>query len=298
MATTRTDVPVAPAPAEARAAPAERYHTAVPPLHHNEHKSHVPQLHGHETVRFMRYEIPARGASYLGFSLLILAFALAGILTHLFIAKVGDRTDSVNLWRTCSSQPVPGSSATNATCEDVDDNLSECRMMRFNALRAFGIMTVIVVFFVCIPLAIFDLFHELPPRTGKNLMVAIAAIVFAFTLVYWGIGVGLWANGCDGGNAFHDVSGSKYGASIPLFIVAWTLSMAMMMSALVLPGVEHYYPHKHHSKAIIPGRRGEVVEPNPDATVVQMQPTNKTQPNPAFDPQVPVRVNSRNEPVA
>ena len=197
--------------------------------------------HGHE-VR--QRALPIRAVVFVALAVICGALDIAGVATSFLVVDAGSATSDTTLWRTCTKFTFGG--AAQQSCANVDDTTDGCTLDSVKAMRAFGIMSILVAFLVCVPLGVADIIGVLPldrsPTTGRDvardIMAAGAVVLMCFELVFWAILAGLWNQGCGGRTAFKDVGGSRYGPAGPLFIVAWILSLAMIVVPLALSRME------------------------------------------------------------
>lgn len=206
-----------------------------------------------------QHPVPIRSVVYVALAVISGALAIAGVATALLVVESGGATSDTTLWRTCTKVTFAGT--TRQSCADVDDTTDGCTLDSIKAMRAFGIMSILVAFLVCVPLGVADIIGLLPMDTSvttgrdvaRDILAAGAVVLMCFELVVWAILAGLWNQGCGGRTAFKDVGGSKYGPSGPLFIVAWVLALAMIVIPLVTSRMitknvttEHPAATQHH----------------------------------------------------
>ena len=200
-----------------------------------------PPIHEHH--------LPLRAVVFITVALICAGLDIAGVVSTVMTVDTNRNQSHTTLWRSCTTTNSIGNNGNNfnnnnvnnngggTSCANADDVYNDCTMDVFKAMRAFGIMSIIVALLFCVPAGVADLrgvFRTV--AMARSVLLALAVLLMILQLIFWALFVGLWKQGCSGQMELEDVAGSGYGPSVPLFIVSWVLSLLLIPMVISLPG--------------------------------------------------------------
>jgi hypothetical protein len=106
------------------------------------------------------------------------------------------------------------------------------------AMRAFGIMSVLVALLACVPLGVLDLLGKFPmPNITKFAMAGAAGLLLFCEVIFWVVFLIMFNMKCPeyGDKSFADMDPYKMGAGPIIFIITSVLTIGLIVVAIVAP---------------------------------------------------------------
>ena len=155
-------------------------------------------------------------------------------------------------WETCATYNPRLPSECRAYPDD-----DPCVKQRFNALRAFGVLSCIFAFLGGVVIApVMDFRGKLTGCAGKLVLVATATVLLVFQTVYWGVELSIFYSGC--GSHKLELSSGHRQISSTLFMASTGVAFLMIFVALL--SEPSGAPSREAREDAAPSREGNVLK--------------------------------------